>query len=58
MIGNGFKFHDYYKSIDKRDIQCQNLKKNIPIKEIIKMCKLNSLNIDLEILESSCPFKR
>ena len=56
VIGNGFKFHDYYESINKKDIQSQNLKKHIPIKEIIKMCKLNTLNIDLEILESSCPF--
>ena len=58
VIGNGFKFHDYYESIKKKDIQCQHLKKNIPIKEIIKMCKINTLNIDLEILESSCPFLR
>ena len=56
VIGNGFKFYDYYMSIGMNDFKCLKLIKGIPLNNIINMCKLKRLKINLEILESSCPF--
>ena len=58
VIGDGFKFRDYYGSIGIDAINpVKIVSGNTPINNIINNFKEHEVNIDLEALYESCPFK-
>lgn len=56
VLGDGFKFHDYYSSIGYEGISARSFKNNAEFENLIQETKTHKLNIDLEKLLNSCPF--
>lgn len=55
IIGKGFKFLDYYKSIGRKESKPFVVTKLINVVQILKNTK-SGINIDLDLLQSACPF--
>lgn len=59
LVGDGFKFHDYYSSIKypiykptpESQLSC------LSIEDIVKLCSLKNLDLDLDALVSAFPLK-
>lgn len=58
VIGNGFKFIDYFKSVDRQESEPFVVDDNTKIKDIIKSFDNYEIKIDLERLMLACPFKQ
>lgn len=58
VIGGGFKFQDYYSSVNRE--QCKSLRvgDDTTIKDIIKSFEQYDFNIDLRQLFNACPFRQ
>lgn len=58
VIGNGFKFVDYFKSVKRSTEEPFIIDKNTKINNILKSCDNYEINIDTERLMSECPFRQ
>jgi pyruvyltransferase len=59
VLGHGFKFRDYFSSINRKDIQPLIWTHNLTIEDIKNKFKLwNPMELDLTPLWNSCPFRR
>lgn len=57
ILGNSFKYYDYFSSIDREDIKPLLYSKNTTQDDIFKKFKLyNEPDIDLQPLWNACPF--
>lgn len=52
-----FKFHDYFASLGIHSESPYIVTATSSIKEMAKTCKIRDINLDLNRLENSCPFK-
>jgi pyruvyltransferase len=57
-IGDGFKFHDYFRSVDRSDLAPFILHKKSNVTDIEGSFQDYQVTIDLDELYESCPFKR
>jgi len=57
VIGKGFKFRDYFTSVDRYDKSPIKINNNTKISDILNQFYDYKINIDLEKLYNSCPFK-
>jgi Polysaccharide pyruvyl transferase. len=55
VIGNGFKFYDYFEAVG-RDEECLRITENTTVEDIYSHYKEYNINIDLNKLVSVCPF--
>jgi pyruvyltransferase len=58
VLGNGFKFHDYYSSVNREHCNSLKINKDTTINEIINSFEQYDFNIDLRKLFNACPFKQ
>lgn len=59
VLGNGFKFKDYFLSVNRKDIKPLIVKANSSIEEVYEKLKnWNKIEIDLDKLMDVCPFKK
>ena len=58
VTGNGFKFRDYFMSVGRPDRQPIRINLHTRLKDIKDAVKLHKLNIDLNALYNSCPYKK
>jgi len=56
VIGNGFKFYDYFESVGRTNERPLKITENTTIQDIYKEHKKYKLNIDLDKLLDVCPF--
>lgn len=56
VIGNGFKFYDYFESVGRTNEKPLRITENTIIQDIYKEHKEYKLNIDLGKLLDACPF--
>lgn len=56
LIGNYFKFQDYYNSIEIFNEEAVKLEEGLDISQLIDRCKRKEINVDLDKLLNSCPF--
>jgi len=56
VIGNGFKFYDYFLSVHKEPTPPLRMTENVTFNHILQQCKYNKIDIDLEALIKACPF--
>ena len=59
VIGNGFKFLDYFLSVKRKEKGPIVIEEKTKIEEICS-CKFNDykIDIDLDLLYNACPFRR
>jgi len=57
IVGDGFKFHDYYQSIGVMSEKPLELNKYTNVNELIDSCWQKKMRIDLDKLLHNCPFK-
>ncbi|MCK0156846.1 polysaccharide pyruvyl transferase family protein [Cellulophaga sp. F20128] len=57
IIGDGFKFLDYFESVNRRDTKPVIIDKSINAKDLLTCFKEYRIKIDLNKLAESCPFK-
>lgn len=58
VIGKGFKFHDYFSSVKRKDTESIKISKETTLASIEKVIYDYKIDIDLEKLYNSCPFKK
>lgn len=58
VLGNGFKFLDYFQSVNRDDVEPIVIHDNISIDDIIKNVKKYDFKINLDDLYDACPFKK
>lgn len=58
VIGKGFKFVDYFKSVNRSTTNPFVIEEDTNIKDILKSCDDYEIKIDTERLISECPFKQ
>jgi pyruvyltransferase len=58
VIGNGFKFRDYFMSVGREDKYPLIVNKATTLKEIYSSFNNYEIKIDLDKLYESCPFKK
>lgn len=56
VIGNGFKFYDYFESVGRTGEKCMIITENTTANEIHSNIKDYKLTVDLNVLISTCPF--
>lgn len=56
IIGGGFKYDDYYSSINMHHIAPYRIKGDETIDDLINSCDKKSINLNLLALIDSCPF--
>lgn len=56
VLGNGFKFNDYFKSVGRKDEHPILIKEDLSIETIEKQFYEYSISIDLKKLKKACPF--
>jgi pyruvyltransferase len=56
VIGDGFKFYDYFESVGRTGEKCMIITKNTTADEIYSNIKEYKLKVDLNTLISTCPF--
>ncbi|EHQ01398.1 polysaccharide pyruvyl transferase family protein [Gillisia limnaea] len=56
VLGAGFKFEDYYESINVDDYSCQHININTNLDQIIAKATFKPINLDIPKLINSCPF--
>ena len=56
VIGNGFKFRDYYQSINRPVPVPVRINSESSIDQVADGANLKGIDIDLELLLNSCPF--
>lgn len=57
MDDSGFKFRDYFSSVNRKMEKAYILREDMEIEELIRLCeKYQRINFDKERLLSSCPF--
>ena len=57
IIGNGFKFQDYFLSVGRKKTKPFKVYRNTSLEEIYSHFKIHNLKINLEKLIESCPFR-
>lgn len=57
VLGNGFKFQDYFLSVGRSDKEPQLIKADTSIEELLNAFQEYEISIDLEKLKAACPFK-
>lgn len=55
VIGNGFKFYDYFESVGREE-ECLKISENTTVEEIYSKYKDYNINLDLCKLVDVCPF--
>lgn len=58
VIGNGFKFRDYFMSVGRSDRNPIKVNFHTRLKDIVESIKDYKINIDLNSLYNSCPYKK
>ena len=58
VIGNGFKFRDYFASVRRKDMEPLVVKDSTTIQQVLDQFHEYKIDIDLDKLYSACPFKR
>lgn len=58
VIGSGFKFRDYFMSVNRNERKPIEIKENTRLKDILSNIEEYKIDIDLDLLESVCPFKK
>jgi len=58
VVGNGFKFHDYFQSIGRMDEKPLKMSEKITIDDIINNFYQYKFDLDLKNLWDVCPFKQ
>lgn len=53
--GSGFKFRDYFSSINKKEF-CLDVTEDTPIKTVQDAIRKHNIEIDLDLLMKHCPF--
>ncbi len=56
VLGKGFKFFDYFKSVGRVDSEPIVIRKDIALEDISALFYSYQINIDLEKLKEACPF--
>lgn len=56
--GDGFKFKDYYASVNRKDDEPFVIKEDTTVQDITEIVEPFKLELDLNVLLSSCPFKK
>jgi pyruvyltransferase len=56
IIGENFKFYDYFESVHRDNEQCYFILENSTLKDIVKYKKEYKIDIDLDKLIAACPF--
>ncbi|WP_406657768.1 polysaccharide pyruvyl transferase family protein [Methanolobus sp. ZRKC2] len=57
ILGDGFKFRDYYLSIKKEDVSPMIIDESTTVENICAKAQKNMIQLDLDKLLDSCPFK-
>jgi pyruvyltransferase len=57
VVGKGFKFRDYFLSVNRRDISPLRINEGISLNKIYDQFSEYKIRIDLDLLYNSCPFK-
>lgn len=57
VVGQGFKFRDYFSSVDRQDTIPLRPQVGTPLEYILQKTRPYQINIDLKKLYDSCPFK-
>lgn len=55
VVGNGFKFRDYFTSVDRKEVNPIRPKKQDTIESVLNQTSPYEINIDLKKLLYSCP---
>jgi len=58
VIGNGFKFRDYYMSVNREIEEPMQIKDYTSVQQILDRFVDYKIDIDLDLLYNSCPFKK
>lgn len=58
VVGNGFKFRDYFTNRTTSEPDPLHVTKNTSDLDLMSKCKKYKLNVDLDKLEASCPIGR
>lgn len=58
IIGDGFKFRDYFASVGRKTCHPLNISSKTSLREIFDYFEEYKINIDLDKLLSVCPFRR
>ncbi len=58
IIGNNFKFYDYFESVGRINETPINITADTKIEEILKSKKSYKIKIDLNLLLEACPFSK
>jgi len=58
VVGNGFKFKDYFMSVGRPDRQPIRINPHTRLKDIKDVVKQHEIKIDLDALYNSCPYKK
>ena len=56
VVGNGFKFYDYFESVGRRDESPLIITKNTTVQEVIDHFREYRVEINIEKLIDACPF--
>ncbi|UWJ21321.1 polysaccharide pyruvyl transferase family protein [Methanosarcina mazei] len=56
VIGNGFKFYDYFESVGRKNERPHRITENTTFNDILGIFKSYKINIDLSQLLDVCPF--
>lgn len=56
IVGNGFKFLDYFLSVQRKDRSPVNVKEGTELEDVLEKFYEYEIDIDLEKLKMSCPF--
>jgi pyruvyltransferase len=57
VVGKGFKFRDYFMSVKREEREPISIKEGVSMQSILDSVKSYEIDIDLDMLESCCPFK-
>ena len=58
VMGQGFKFRDYFMSVNRKDREPLVMNNSVSIKTILDRFDKYSIDIDLDVLYNVCPFKK
>jgi pyruvyltransferase len=56
VLGNGFKFRDYFASVGRSETEPLNVSEHTTIYDILDRVSRNRIEIDLNALLDACPF--
>ena len=56
--GNGFKFKDYFSSVNRKDSSPYIIENTSNIEDVYKVIPKYNIDIDLDLLYNACPFKK